>query len=224
MFKKVMVIISACLIICIITIVSLILFNNDYKPTNKDIIKPQNALPFHNKTQGVTYVNGHVFVNRHFALPPSYKPGEDKVAKKQLKKLIKQSHKKHLDLMITSGYRSYQDQEKVVKSFVKKDGKKKTEQFAAKPGHSEHQTGLAFDVGTQKPMEDFHEDFEHTKEAKWLAKHASDYGFIIRYPKGQESETGYNYEPWHLRYVGAQLAKTIDGKNTNLERYYHLIK
>lgn len=213
-------------IVCVVLIVIFItmILVNDYKPTNDDIAKPKNALPFNYEKNGVTYVNGHVIVNKQLALPANYKPGESKAAKKQLNKLLKQANKSNLDLNKTSGYRNFENQEKVISEFVEKDGKQKTTKYAAKPGHSEHQTGLAFDVGTSQPLGDFHKDFEKTKEAKWLAKHAANYGFIIRYPKGQESETGYNYEPWHLRYVGPQLAKTIDRKNTNLERYYHLNK
>ncbi|KIJ86946.1 MULTISPECIES: D-alanyl-D-alanine carboxypeptidase family protein [Staphylococcus] len=224
MSKKVMLFLFTLVCLCLIVIFIMILSANNFKPTNDNIGKPKNALPLKYENNGVTYVNGHVIVNKQLALPAKYKPGENKIAKKQLNKLLKQAEKRNLDLTMTSGYRNFENQEKVVDTFVEKDGKQKTTKYAAKPGHSEHQTGLAFDVGTSQPLNDFHTDFEKTKEAQWLAKHAANYGFIIRYPKNQSKQTGYAYEPWHLRYVGPQLAKTINEKNTNLESYYHLNK
>ncbi|PHK49509.1 M15 family metallopeptidase [Staphylococcus edaphicus] len=225
MSKKVMlsmVILLVCVGFSFICIV--MLSNTKSQPTNDNIVKPKNALPIKYEKNSVTYVNGHVIVNKTLALPAKYKPGENKIAKKQLNKLLKQAEKRNLDLKITSGYRNFESQSKVVDAFVENDGEQKTAKYAAKPGHSEHQTGLAFDVGTKQSLNDFHNDFEKTKEAHWLANHAADYGFIIRYPKGQSQDTGYAYEPWHLRYVGPQLAKVIKEKNTNLESYYHLNK
>src|SRR5699024_3278829 len=181
-----------------------------------------NTIPIIVEKKEITYVNGHIIVNKAYALPPDYKPEKNKKAIYQLNKLLEKAKKKHLDLKYISGYRSYNEQEEVVKSYIEEEGKRMANQYTAKPGHSEHQSGLAFDVGTQRHLEDFHNDFEHTKEAKWLEKNASKYGFIIRYPKGQSNETGYAYEAWHLRYVGSELAKIIDNQDTNLESYYKL--
>lgn len=189
----------------------------DYK-----IVKPKNALPIITKENGVTRVNGHVIVNRHYTLPPSHKPGESKHAKKQLNKLLAKAEKDDVDLKLRSGYRSYKDQQHIMKKFVKEEGKERAKHYTAIPGHSEHQTGLAFDVGTDTPMNNFKKDFGKSKEGKWLARHATKYGFIIRYPKGQEQETGYSYEAWHIRYVGTGLAKIIKKEDTNLETYYNL--
>ncbi|MGY0412864.1 M15 family metallopeptidase [Staphylococcus sp. mip270_02] len=223
MFKKLLfgLIIIILLLVLIFGIV-LAVFSNSYTPTKSSIVKPTNALPIINKTQGVTRVNGHVIVNKKYKLPPQYHPGEDKIAKQNFNKLLAKGETDQLDLKFSSGYRSYSEQQKVVKEYEKKDGEKVAHQYTAKPGHSEHQTGLAFDVGTNKPLDDFHKDFEKTKEGHWIAQNASDYGFIIRYPKGQSHETGYAYEAWHLRYVGKPLAKIIDEQDTNLESYYRL--
>ncbi|MCG7339885.1 M15 family metallopeptidase [Staphylococcus sp. ACRSN] len=226
MIKKLMISSVIFIVLCLIIIVALIIaiVKSYNKNTTEDmtLIKPTHAVPIVTETHGVTRVNGHVIVNKQYSLPPSYQPKENKYARKQLDKLLIRAQKNNMDLNYVSGYRSYEDQKRVVKTFEKEDGKMTAEQYTAKPGHSEHQTGLAFDVGTNKPMKDFHKDFQKSKEARWLARNASDYGFIIRYPKGQSSQTGYAYEAWHIRYVGQTLAKSIANDQTNLESYYEL--
>ena len=222
MFKKWIIVIATLLFIGIVIRMLLIIASNHQQPMHSNIIEPKNALPIIVERQGVTKVNGHVIVNKTYQLPQYYKPGENKKARHKLNEMLDKAEQKELDLKYISGYRSYEDQQKVVKSYVENDGEKVAKQYTAKPGHSEHQTGLAFDVGTQRPLEDFHDDFEHTKEAHWLAQNAAKYGFIIRYPKGQSNQTGYAYEAWHLRYVGSELAKIIDNQDTNLESYYQL--
>ena len=217
--------------VTIVLIISFIVFICFYFFTRHDgdkenltyqIVKPKNALPIITKEHSVTKVNGHVVVNKHYTLPPSHKPGEDKHAKKQLNKLLAAAEKDDVDLKFRSGYRSYKDQQDIMKKFVKEEGQEQAKHYTAVPGHSEHQTGLAFDVGTDAPIKDFKKDFGKSKEGKWLAQYAPEYGFIIRYPKGQEKETGYSYEAWHIRYVGPELAKIIKDENTNLETYYNL--
>ena len=118
-------------------------------------------------------------------------------------------------LMVNSSYRSYEDQEAVYNDF-KNISLKYADAYAARPGHSEHQTGLAFDVGK------LDDKYGETKEGIWLAKNAHLYGFIIRYPKGKENITGYQYEPWHIRYVGTPLASELynNGNWISLEEYY----
>ena len=86
--------------------------------------------------------------------------------------------------------------------------------YSAKPGYSEHQTGLAFDINSIR------DSFADTKEGLWLAKNAHIYGFILRYPKGKESITGYKYEPWHYRYVGVSVAQYIFENQITFEEYY----
>ena len=87
------------------------------------------------------------------------------------------------------------------------------------PGSSEHQTGLTIDVSAQSVSYRLDQSFGDTKEGKWLAKHCHEYGFIIRYPEGKTHITGYDYEPWHLRYVGVDTAKEITGSGLTLEEY-----
>lgn len=188
----------------------------------KAYVEPKNALPILTTTDGVTKVNGHVLVNEQYSLPENYHPGENKHARRQLNKLLAQAEQEDIDLKYRSGFRSYQEQQKLIKQAIKEDGEKQAYAYTAKPGHSEHQTGLAFDVGMDKPISNFKKDFGHTKQGQWLAQHAKQYGFIIRYPKGAEDWTGYEYEPWHLRYVGDNLAHTIHEEQTSLEQYYNL--
>lgn len=172
------------------------------------------------KKNGITYIDGHVFVNKKVDLPSDYAPGENQVARNQLNKLIEDANKENLDLVFRSGYRSYSDQEQLYKDYVARDGETAANQYSAKPGQSEHQTGLTFDVGSDSATDDFRTSFGKTDEGKWIKAHAHEYGFIVRYPEGKEKITGYQYEPWHLRYVGKDLANKIYKKNTTLEEYF----
>ena len=118
-----------------------------------------------------------------------------------------------LDLSLISGYRSYTKQEKLFNEYVKKDGVKKANTYSAKPGQSEHQTGLAFDIGSVDSS------FENTSEAKWIQQNAHLYGFIVRYPKDKIDVTGYIYEPWHVRYLGKDVASKVKESGLALEEY-----
>ena len=111
-----------------------------------------------------------------------------------------------------SSYRSYDLQDKLYKEYSKKDLNVDT--YSAKPGYSEHQTGLAFDINSIR------DSFADTKEGLWLAKNAHIYGFILRYPKGKEAITGYKYEPWHYRYVGVSVAQYIFENQITFEEYH----
>ncbi len=118
-----------------------------------------------------------------------------------------------------STYRSYEYQQKLFNYYVKTRGYKYASRASAKPGCSEHQTGLAVDVMGENNDYNL---FESTKEFKWMIKNAHKYGFILRYPKGKEKITGYMYEPWHYRYVGSKLATTLYEENITLEEYYNI--
>ena len=98
-------------------------------------------------------------------------------------------------------------------TYVKRSGKAEADRYSARPGHSEHQTGLAFDLNSIDMT------FADTDECAWVNKHCAEYGFIIRYPKGSESITGYMYEPWHLRYLGTETAKKVYDSGLTLEEY-----
>lgn len=122
-------------------------------------------------------------------------------------------------MTITSAYRSYTTQVSVYAKWKSMYGTKKADLLSARPGYSEHQTGLAVDVGQRGSSCALDTCFGSTATGKWVAKNAWKYGFIVRYPKGKTSQTGYSYEPWHLRYVGLELAATMhDSGTTVLEK------
>jgi LAS superfamily LD-carboxypeptidase LdcB len=127
--------------------------------------------------------------------------------------MIADAYADGITLWICSGYRSYSYQSKLYNNYVYTDGKAAADTYSARPGHSEHQTGLAADINSAD------ESFAGTPEAKWLAANCWKYGFIIRYPKGKESITGYIYEPWHIRYLGKENAKLVYESGLTLEEY-----
>lgn len=142
-----------------------------------------------------------------------------KEAGRALEKMFNDANKAGIVLYAQSGYRSYATQQSIYQSNVKRYGQKETDKFSAKPGHSEHQTGLAMDITSKSVNFNLTEKFADTKEGKWLIKNASKYGFIISYPKGKTHLTGYIYEPWHYRYVGVEHALFIDINNLTLKEY-----
>jgi D-alanyl-D-alanine carboxypeptidase len=127
-----------------------------------------------------------------------------------------------LQLQLVSGYRSAAYQTTVYNNAVRAAGVTAADQGVARPGHSEHQTGLAADLGRPDGACDLDACFGGTAEGRWLAAHAADYGFIIRYPAGQEPLTGYEYEPWHIRYVGPDAAHGVQASGQTLESYFGL--
>lgn len=142
-----------------------------------------------------------------------------KAAANAFSKLATAADKKGCTIRLTNGFRPYSYQQMLYEQYVKKDGKKKANKYSAKPGYSEHQTGLSADVSSPSVDYELVQKYGKTKEGKWLAKNAHKYGFIIRYPKGKEDITGYEYEPWHIRYVGKDAAKEIYEQGVTLEEY-----
>lgn len=118
-----------------------------------------------------------------------------------------------------SGYRSYNTQVALYNGYVANHGKEAADKFSARPGASEHQTGLAIDVTSKNMNYQLDTNFIDFEEGKWLADNAYKYGFIIRFPEGQESITGYIYEPWHIRYLGKELAKEVFDSELTFEEY-----
>lgn len=179
---------------------------------------------------GVAYIDDNIIVNKTYSLPSSYKPhdsyqevvGErcnnciNKDAMEAFKLMASDAKSVGLNIYISSGYRSYSYQDKLYNNYVSISGKEKADTYSARPGHSEHQTGECFDLNT------IDDSFQYTDEGKWVNENAYLYGFIIRYPKGKESITGYQYESWHLRYVGKERAQMLyhDGSWETLEEYY----
>ena len=156
-----------------------------------------------------------VVANKHYPMSKDYNPGENPTAKAELLKLIAAMQQAGFPISDHySGFRSYETQTQLYQDYVNKDGKAEADRYSARPGYSEHQTGLAFDlIGTNGDL------VTEEKAAQWLLDHAADYGFVVRYLKGKEKETGYMAEEWHLRYVGKE-AKEIAASGLSLEEYY----
>ena len=134
-------------------------------------------------------------------------------------KLVETAAQDGVELRMTTAYRSYAYQKNLYNTYVENSGEKAANHSSAKPGESEHQTGLAVDISSNSIGYQFLYTYGETKEGKWLASHAHEFGFILRYPEGKEDITGYNHEPWHLRYVGPFAAKEIFQAGITLEEY-----
>ena len=153
---------------------------------------------------GITYVNGILIANKTYGLPSTYNPdGLTNETYMAFQELSADALNDGLDIYLSSGFRSYEYQNEIYNNYVEIYGQETADTFSARPGHSEHQTGLAIDVNT------IDDSFADTSEAVWLEQHCYEYGFIIRYPKGKDSITGYKYEPWHIRYVGKEVAQAV---------------
>ncbi len=137
-----------------------------------------------------------------------------------LQELLKAAQMAGVPMKVISGYRSYNTQASTYNAYVAKDGVAQADTYSARPGHSEHQTGLAADLGNG--ICDLEACFGQTDAGKWLAAHAYEYGFVIRYEDGKAPITGYQYEPWHIRYVGTELAAEINKSKQTLEEFFGL--
>lgn len=137
-----------------------------------------------------------------------------KVIVKPLEELINTAKIEGITLLGNSAYRSYKSQTNTYNNRVKSQGKKLADAYVAKPGFSEHQTGLCIDITNKDRY-----FVEGTKEADWLAQNCHRFGFIIRYPKNKKNVTNIEYEPWHIRYVGKEAAKYIYDNQITLEEY-----
>ena len=193
-----------------------VLKNNKFYKNIKKIKNPDNIL---------------VLVNKNNKLDNNYKPkdleiinikysNKDKYLRKEAKEAFEQlsedASKLNLSIIAVSTFRSYSYQKNLYSEYVNKKGKKYADLCSARPGHSEHQTGLSLDVmGSNKD----YNKFDESKEFNWMINNAYKYGFILRYPKDKEHITGFKYEPWHYRYVGKEIAKIIHDKNITLEEY-----
>ncbi len=163
---------------------------------------------------GCTYVDDILIVNKTYSLPESYDPqGLTPETQKALDQMIADAYEAGLNLFDASDYRSYQDQLTVYQEYCMRDGWKEADTYSARPGHSEHQTGMVIDFN------DINSQFDDTEEAKWLEEHCAEYGFIIRFPLEKESITGYQYESWHVRYVGVEIAQEMQKLGICLEEY-----
>ena len=160
------------------------------------------------------YVQGIMVVNKKHGLPANYAPQENAEAGAKIRQLIADMQRQGYAISSSySGYRSYSYQSSLYNNYVNSYGQAPAERFSGRPGYSEHQTVLAFDLKHKNGTL-----VETTPEVNWIAAHAHEYGFIVRYPSGKESVTGYMPEPWHLRYVGDQ-ASAIYASGLTLEEY-----
>ena len=172
-----------------------------------------------------------VLVNKNYILDENYIPNDleevnikyskegkmlRKVAKEHFENLAKTALYYGYHIKIVSAYRSYSYQDTLYQYYVKDKGLIYADNCSARPGHSEHQTGLSFDV--EGSNHDYNL-FEDSKEFTWMSKNAHKFGFIMRYPKGKEQITGFKYEPWHYRYVGIKVATLLYRQNLTLEEY-----
>lgn len=171
-----------------------------------------------------SYVPGNL-VRPNVALVPGDSPEEQQLrseAATAAEALFNDAKKSGFNLVMASGYRSYQFQQTLYNGYVARDGEAAANRYSAKPGTSEHQTGLAFDVTTSSRKCYLEICFADTPEGKWLKDNAYKYGLHLRYQKGKEDVTGYQFEPWHFRYVGVDLAKKLYDSNQTMEEFFGL--
>lgn len=170
-----------------------------------------------------TYINGIMLVNKKHPLPSTYNKGVDLEAAAALQKMIQAGKQAGFNYNAFSGFRSYEYQTDLYNRYVARDGKAAADRYSARPGYSEHQSGLAFDIGEESRKDLWlTEQFGETPAGKWLMENAHNYGFILRYPKGKEHITGFMYESWHYRYVGVEHAKAIHQAGITLEEYLNV--
>ena len=176
-----------------------------------------------------------VLVNKARKLPDGYEPpdltypivplhgaSKDKTlmrkeAAKALEKLFEGAEAKNIVLTPVSAYRSFDRQQSLYNFYIQSHGEEWTKAYSAYPGTSEHQTGLSIDISSPNFGNKLEKEFGETKEGAWLADHAHEYGFIIRYPEDKVEQTEYNYEPWHIRYIGIKHATYLYENDLVLE-------
>lgn len=178
------------------------LLPENYIPS--DLVHPNVAFSFTDMTQEKSYMR--------------------KEAADALAKMFTEAKNSGIVLYAASGYRSYTIQKGLYDIEIQNVGKDKAGQAVAVPGSSEHQSGLAMDITCKSTDLNLTEGFADTPEGKWLEQNAHRFGFILRYPKGKEAITQYEYEPWHFRYVGVKAAGIIYEHNWTLEEYFNKVK
>lgn len=162
----------------------------------------------------LTYIQGVLVANKSYSLPSDFNPGIDANCSAQFDKLVQAAANEGRWLVMNNAFRSYDYQAMLYDNYVNGYGQAEADRFSARPGHSEHQSGLAIDVNSPDAS------FDGTPEAQWLEEHCYEYGFILRYPKGKESITGYKYESWHIRYVGTDMSYKLHDSGLTLEEYF----
>ena len=205
------------------------------------VVEEEIEIPFvPNREMDLDPTSITVFVNKEHSIPKDYKPENLVVpniffnltyfdertlmrpeAAVALEKLFYAANVDGFNLSGVSGYRSYERQYKIFTNNIVVRGKEHTLKYSAVPGTSEHQTGLAIDISSQALDFKLSTSFANKPEGIWLAGNAHRFGYIVRYPKGKASITGYAYEPWHIRYVGKGLATYLYENELTLDEYYN---
>ena len=177
-----------------------------------------------------------LLANKKHPLPSGYEPDDlvavtiptsnsgvtmRKEANEAMTKMAEAAKQDGVILKVSSAFRGESYQHNLYSGYAASYGSAKADRISSRPGYSEHQTGLCADF-VEGSAADFRPDFENTASGKWLAEHAHEYGFILRYPRGKEEITGYAYEPWHFRYVGKQYAEEIyaQGADMTFEEFF----
>lgn len=190
-------------------------------PKENEVVKKENGyIVGQQPAKEPTYVENILIANKKYPLPATFNEGESAKARAALDKMIAAAEKQGYVLVAFSGFRSYEYQTDLYNRYVNRDGKDAADRYSARPGYSEHQTGLTFDIG-EKGKEDLWltSEFGETPAGKWLATNAHKYGFILRYPEGKEDVTGYMYESWHFRYLEGDTAAKVYNAGVTLEEY-----
>lgn len=207
--------------------------NNSLSNTQiiKDVNMDLDKDPYTDMKEAKNLNKINILVNKHNYLKENYVPNNLEqidtkyalsnmslvnTAKYAFENMSKEAKKENLKIIAMSTYRSYEYQVNLYNNYAKSDGKAAADTYSGRPGNSEHQTGLAVDVYNQ---DETYTNFEKTEEYIWMQDNAYKYGFILRFPKGKEKETGYEFESWHYRYVGKNIAKIIKENNISLEEY-----
>lgn len=187
---------------------------NIEKLVNKDNLLPSNYIPNNLIILDDNENNFHKYVD------PTLKPMIRADILTDLLNMFEEAKNNGYYIIVDSGYRSYSYQKDILDKKIKEVGEEKAHQIVAIPGSSEHQTGLCIDIAYLYNKIYNDNVTENDEEVKWLIENCYKYGFILRYPKGKEEITGYIFEPWHYRYVGKKLAKTLHKNHETLEEYY----
>ena len=188
------------------------------KPADNTIYIPNQVLP-----TSPTVKEGIILANKQNPLPSNYNKGEDPKARAAFEEMAAAARLDGFEIVAFSTFRSFERQETLYTQYVAKDGQEAADRYSARPGYSEHQTGLAFDIGEKNFEQHWaSSSFGDTPAGKWVAQNAHLYGFILRYPLGKEQVTGYMHESWHFRYVGVEPATDMYTHKQTLEEYLGL--
>jgi len=239
----------AVVVVCLLIFIGVVVYKNHQPPkpaattaSHANTTQPKKPTDSFNKTQYSTTDPTSIWVvvnKQHPLVPQNYAPTDlvvpnvplrvpgnesmqmRQVAATALEKMFADAKQQGIDLMLSSGYRSYSYQVSLYGGYVKTQGQATADTQSARPGYSEHQTGLAVDVEPVSQKCDVDPCFGDLPEGKWVAANAYKYGFIVRYTTGNEAVTGYEAEAWHLRYLGTDLSQELHKTGvTTLEQFF----